>query len=511
MRVTELPNPLTHDIDELPASGILDRLAAADEQIFGSPEWGLGLYDSAFLKKLGQARARLQEVLRHPDGGVILSGAGTSGRLAVHAASNWGEIHGPERVLALMAGGPLALFRAREGIEDRPECGAADLAAVLPRRAPFALIGISCGLSAAYVAGQVALALERGAAAVIVIGFNPLEAASQRPLPSLGRSMRELLAQLGRSENGFLLNPVIGPEPIAGSTRMKGGSATKIMLDMLLSQEDPPILLRCYHRLLDVFRTQARPLAAHVERATNALLGGAGLIYAADAASGMPAIMDASECPPTFGAEPDQVRALVTDDFNLPLPGLDFGDHRLAGLNPDPAAGHMVLFIGERVLSPQQALLRQNLEAKGADCLAVFPREYLAKLPLPSPTAARGLVDLFAKWYLNAISTGAFIGYGKVHGNRMIDLRISNLKLWERARGLVASLGDVSEQRAEMLLRRTIGMDDPESKERPESLVSRAAQLPRVVPTTILMARRGMTAAEARARLQRVPKLKNCL
>ena len=108
------------------------------------------------------------------------------------------------------------------------------------------LIGITCGLSAPYVAGQIDYMLnlnnevkhknEFGAA---VMGFNPVELARNQPIEKFNNEKpfrdvaRQLLEVSLYDSNFSVLNPIIGPEPVSGSSRMKGGSATAVLLDVL--------------------------------------------------------------------------------------------------------------------------------------------------------------------------------------------------------------------------------------------------------------------------------------
>ncbi len=146
-------------------------------------------------------------------GRLIYVGAGTSGRLGVLDASECPPTFStpPEMVVGLIAGGPAALTRAVEGAEDDPDRGAAEIAAL--GVGPNDLtIGIATSGRTPYVLGAMREATARGAATVGI--------ACNRP-SALGAAVDLEIALL------------VGPEVIAGSTRLKAGTATKMVLNMI--------------------------------------------------------------------------------------------------------------------------------------------------------------------------------------------------------------------------------------------------------------------------------------
>ncbi len=146
-------------------------------------------------------------------GRLIYLGAGTSGRLGVLDASECPPTFGtpPELVVGLIAGGESALTRAVEGAEDRPESGRDDLAA-MDLSENDVVVGIATSGRTPYVIGGLKYARSVGAA---TIGL----ACNQD-------SQIDALSQL-------TIVPVVGPEVISGSTRLKAGTATKLILNML--------------------------------------------------------------------------------------------------------------------------------------------------------------------------------------------------------------------------------------------------------------------------------------
>jgi N-acetylmuramic acid 6-phosphate etherase len=142
-------------------------------------------------------------------GRILYVGAGTSGRLGLLDASEMGPTFGaPQgRVVALLAGGPRAVTEAVEGAEDDAEAGRREMEALRPSPADFVL-GITMSGTAAYVAA--ALRAAEGSRTAL------LTANAGSPIGALFRIHLEL-----------------GPEALAGSTRLKGGSATKAVLNII--------------------------------------------------------------------------------------------------------------------------------------------------------------------------------------------------------------------------------------------------------------------------------------
>ncbi len=201
---TEGANPRTVDIDRLDTVGILRRLNDEDQLVAPAVR--------AALPELAQAVDLALE--RWQRGGrVVLFGAGTSGRLATLDAAELGPTFGvpADRYLARLAGGEGALVKAREGAEDDRASGAAaanDLSAV------DVAFGIAASGQTPWVIGALERARQRGAA---TIGLACV------PQPALADFV----------EVAIVVDT--GPEPISGSTRMKAGTAQKLVLNAFSS------------------------------------------------------------------------------------------------------------------------------------------------------------------------------------------------------------------------------------------------------------------------------------
>jgi N-acetylmuramic acid 6-phosphate etherase len=201
---TEQRNPRTFDLDTLDVPGILERISAEDRTV---PE--------AVARELPHvARAVELAVEAFRAGGrLIYAGAGTSGRLGVLDASECPPTFGtpPEMVRGVIAGGYDALVRAVEGAEDREEEGVQAMIG-LEVGARDMVIGLAASRRTPYVVAAVRTARQRGART----GFVTCTPRSEFALPV-----------------DVAICPVVGPEAVMGSTRMKAGTAQKLVLNMI--------------------------------------------------------------------------------------------------------------------------------------------------------------------------------------------------------------------------------------------------------------------------------------
>ncbi len=156
----------------------------------------------------------LAEAAFRAGGHLFYVGAGTSGRLGVLDASECPPTFGvdPEMVQGVIAGGPAALTRAQEGAEDHPEDGARDIEARGVGPNDF-VVGIAASGTTPYVHGAIHRARALGARTAIVACSPPPES---------------LLADCD-----VAIVPLVGPEALTGSSRMKAGTATKLVLNAI--------------------------------------------------------------------------------------------------------------------------------------------------------------------------------------------------------------------------------------------------------------------------------------
>jgi len=205
-RLTERRNPRTTAIDTASALEIVDLIGAEDATVPAAV---------ARTREDIACAVDLIEAAFRAGGRLIYVGAGTSGRLGVLDAAECPPTFGtaPTMVQAILAGGPEAMWRSREGAEDSPEGGAA---AVAERgvEARDVVFGIAAGSTTPFVIGALREAIRRGAATV----FLTCVPTEDVPIAS---------------EVDVVVAPLTGPEAIAGSTRLKAGTATKLVLNMV--------------------------------------------------------------------------------------------------------------------------------------------------------------------------------------------------------------------------------------------------------------------------------------
>jgi len=202
--LTEQPNPASAGIDAVSTAEMLRIINAEDHRV---PEAVAGE-----LPHIARAVDAIVETLRN-GGRLFYIGAGTSGRLGVLDASECPPTFNvsPDLVQGIIAGGESALSHATEATEDDPESGASDL---MGRgfTGRDILAGIAASGRTPYVLGAVAAARKLGAATIGI---------SCTPNSELARAV------------DIAITPLVGPEVIAGSTRMKAGTAQKLVLNML--------------------------------------------------------------------------------------------------------------------------------------------------------------------------------------------------------------------------------------------------------------------------------------
>lgn len=202
--LTERRNPRSMGLDQLSTTEMLALINEEDARV--------ALAVQAVIPQIAEATDQLAARLAR-GGRLLLFGAGTSGRLAALDAAEWPPTFGtdPTWAQAFIAGGPQALTRAVEGAEDNEALGRSDLASA--QAGPDDVVmGISASGGAPYVLGAIQAGRECGAYTV-------------------GLACRDD-APLGALVDTFIA-PIVGPEVLTGSSRMKAGTAQKLVLNML--------------------------------------------------------------------------------------------------------------------------------------------------------------------------------------------------------------------------------------------------------------------------------------
>lgn len=247
-----------------------------------------------------------------------------------------------------------------------------------------------------------------------------------------------------------------------------------VAIDKVSIQELVEIINREDHKVADAVEKILPAIALAVDLVADRLSRGGRLFYMGSGTSGRLGILDAVECPPTYGTEPEQIQGLIAggyeaifrakegaedseeqgrdDIWNKELTQLDV----VMGIS---ASGRTPYVLGGMKEARERgcAVLglccsRQSAMAKVADlCLTV----------LPGPEVITGSTRMKAgtatKMVLNMITTGAMVKLGKVQGNLMIDVRATNEKLLERALHIVCTVTGCTREEARLSLARNRG------------------------------------------------------
>jgi N-acetylmuramic acid 6-phosphate etherase len=239
-----------------------------------------------------------------------------------------------------------------------------------------------------------------------------------------------------------------------------------------------------------------KDVAQAVQIVATALAARGRLIYFGAGTSGRLGVLDAAECPPTFGTDPSQIQGVIAG-------GDDAMFKAVEGAEDNPSAGASV--VDERNIGPTDVVLGiaaggttpfvrgalAQARQRGAKtiflcCVAPTaddPAVDLTIRPLTGPEVLTGSTRLKAgtatKLVLNQITTLTMVRLGKVFENLMVDLRCTNQKLWDRGARIVATLTGLDRQKSLEILHKADGR----------------------VKLTIVMQRRNLSAAEATALL----------
>lgn len=234
--VTEQRNPNSMDLDQLSALEIVQLMNNEDKQV--------PLAIEKCLPQIAQAVEKIVEAFQS-GGRLIYIGAGTSGRLGVLDASECPPTFGvsPEMVKGIIAGGDKALRNPIEGAEDNPQAGMNDLQSI-DFSAKDVLVGLAASGRTPYVMGALHYAKSLGAT-TISIASNPNCAMSQL--------------------SDIAIETVVGAEVLTGSSRLKSGTAQKLVLNMLTTAS-MVLIGKCYQNLMVDVQASNQKLIARAVR-----------------------------------------------------------------------------------------------------------------------------------------------------------------------------------------------------------------------------------------------------
>ena len=225
-------------------------------------------------------------------------------------------------------------------------------------------------------------------------------------------------------------------------------------------------------RVPDVVATQREQIARAIELAEATFRAGGRLFYVGAGTSGRLGVLDASEIPPTFGANPEMVQGIIAGG----LPALTRAQEGAEDVVENGAiaidehgvgAKDFVIGIAASGTTPYVRAALERAAALGATTAILAcsppPADLVAKvdvtmLPIVGPEVVTGSTRMKAgtatKLVLNMITTGAMIRLGKTYGNLMVDLRATNNKLVDRSQRIVMEVCGISRDEATKLLDR---------------------------------------------------------
>ena len=216
--------------------------------------------------------------------------------------------------------------------------------------------------------------------------------------------------------------------------------------------------------------TQRTQIARAVEIAEQTFRAGGRLFYIGAGTSGRLGVLDASECPPTFGTDPEMVQGLIAGGhaaLTRAMEGAEDVAERGAHAMDEHgvtardfvvgiAASGTTPYVGAALRRARELGARTAIVACSPPPASVVETVDVAIVPIVGPEVVTGSTRLKAgtatKLVLNTITTGAMIRLGKTYGNLMVDLRATNVKLKDRSERILMEVCDVSRDEARALL-----------------------------------------------------------
>jgi N-acetylmuramic acid 6-phosphate etherase len=240
---TEAINPSTLAIDKLPVDEVIELMINEDRKMLAAVQ-----REKA---RIAMGADLIAAALRK-GGRIVFVGAGTSGRLGVLESAEMPPTFStdPTLVQAIMAGGKNAILRAKEGVEDNYEEGARSITRMAPTKKDV-VVGVSASGMTQFVRGALTRARKAGAR-IIFVTCDP------------GTELQTFV--------DLTIAPAVGPEIIAGSTRLKAGTATKLVLNMLTTTAMIRIG-KTYGNLMVDVQTGSEKLKDRARRIVNIVTG----------------------------------------------------------------------------------------------------------------------------------------------------------------------------------------------------------------------------------------------
>ncbi|KAI8495955.1 hypothetical protein Bbelb_263710 [Branchiostoma belcheri] len=500
---TERSNPLTQNIDVADCKGIVDILHSCDEEMLAGSFQFPGLQDDSTVRTILGAVDHIAAIMQEPeDHLVVMSGCGTSGRMAFLAATTCNRLliqSGRKACCVyLIAGGDRALLTSQEAPEDDPLLGASEL-----QQAP-------------YVAGQLDYCLQHlETFTPLLMGFNPVQLARDHGIEKWDKTVKDVVVEMEQAtkdNKAFILNPVVGPEPITGSTRMKGGSATKILLDTILllaaqktvdqcaiNEHTVRTFLGAYSQCVESVYSKADDISCLVSNADPTDVRGF-------VRGGYDTLNNAAGCLDNLGPLYRLSWKNFCDDI---LGRFNSSDSAIFLLSsPDKLGDCTELAEQLKKTGGHVMAVLYNFQPTDAKVMvsfsAVFPQSVLLQMP-PVPAtggstalraaACRRLGEFALKLVCNSVSTGAHIMVGKVFQNFMVDVQVSQDTA---TRAILSALYDTDD---------VTSLADINVSQH----VERGTKQGKVVPVALLCAALQLSPSQARQQLMVTPVIRHAI
>ncbi|KAI6651985.1 Glucokinase regulatory protein-like [Oopsacas minuta] len=574
---TERSNDITKNIDIANAEQIFDLIHTANNETFhGNSDDPIcnGILNKICIEQCALvAETIVKNIFTNPNGKIVLSGCGTSGRIGFMVTRAFNKILNnlslPKYYEYLLAGDDRSLFISQEAKEDEWNVGSSELASLAKSYSRVIYFGITCGLSAPYVAGQLDYCLHNDKFIPVLLGFNPVELARKHTLHGLGKCFYDIAVEM---KNSHIINPVLGAEPITGSSRMKGGTATKIILETIfiaahlkaghipsnLSTKTYPEIVQYFfeniyykaYQQYPVYKNQTISLIQScgdslIKKTPNKEDGH--IYYVANGTFGVLGLIDASECPPTFGTDYNTIRGFLYNAYDA-LCNIEgdleakFGDLYAISWNRFELlfsslnqCDTVILLISEsdnleytkRVINEVKKLpctmfgiIKEMSGNKPLidlfdNCIEILnPKNLLSSSEILNVTGIDFYEEIILKWILNTITTGAHILQGKILENYMIDVQPTNFKLYNRLLEIVMRFSGASVEKCTNAIISAIYQDDDPTPYLSNDVtihVSRAIGAKKVVAIAILIASRNLTVSIANKYLEDNPVIRNAI
>ncbi|MBN3309147.1 GCKR protein, partial [Amia calva] len=450
----------------------------------------------------------------------------------------------------MIAGGDKALLTSQEDAEDNPHLGAEELGKLCAGKKQVVFIGISCGLSAPFIAGQLDFCMDNlDVFTPVLLGFNPVTTARNEVIEGWHLSFCQVakrMQDLQKTHRAFILNPAVGVGSFNAISALMDLACNMYrvtkspqelilhnIIDLLVSVSLFLVVLeglRTYERVHKSTYSQNNKIAALVKQAGRSLQKRGHVYYIGWKTLGVMGIIDASECIPTFGADASDICGFINNGYremenkegDITSQGPQFcisHEDFVKNILPHVTDNDTILFIFtlDDDLSEIEELANQTTE-KSSNLHAVahtttghfisvvisitwpvvfseFEGCFLQKLQR----------ELSTKWILNAISSGGHILKGKIYNNYMMDLKVSNTKLYRRALAILQKFTGHSHPECQEALLQAIYDTQDLSDDIRNAEVTKHTYMAntknRVVPTAVVILTRKCSLAEAKSRL----------